>query len=165
MPTGRNIQLTKQIGEYLVACELARRELLVATFSGNVPGFDILAVDADGHSIPIQVKTIHSGEWQFSIDRFVEVRFEGKRQILGSKLAPPIPKLVCVFVLATDYGKDQFFILEWEQLRDTAVSYYTAWLASKNGVRPRNYKSLHCALSPGDLAKFKDQWVTIAKRL
>jgi hypothetical protein len=43
MATGRNNQLTKQLGEYLVACELARRGLLVATFSGNVPDFDLMA--------------------------------------------------------------------------------------------------------------------------
>jgi len=40
MATGRGNQLTKQLGEYLVACELARRGLLVATFSGNIPDLD-----------------------------------------------------------------------------------------------------------------------------
>ena len=42
MATGRSNMLIKQIGEYLVACELARRGLVVATFSGNVPDFDQL---------------------------------------------------------------------------------------------------------------------------
>ena len=91
MATGRSIQLNKQIGEYLVACELARRGLLVATFSGNVPDFDIIASDANGHSIPIQVKTIRGGEWQFSADKFVEVRFEGKNRYWSSKVVPRIP--------------------------------------------------------------------------
>jgi hypothetical protein len=45
MARGRSNQLTKQVGEYLVACELARRGLLVATFSGNVPDFDLIATD------------------------------------------------------------------------------------------------------------------------
>lgn len=53
MATGRNIQLNKRIGEYLVACELARRGLLVATFSGNVPDFDLVATSADGRSVPV----------------------------------------------------------------------------------------------------------------
>lgn len=151
MTTGRNIQLNKQIGEYLVACELARRGLLVATFSGNVPDFDILAADSKGSSIPIQVKTIRGGEWQFSIDKFVNVGFEGRKQILGSKLNLHIPRLLYVLVLATDYGKDRFFIIEWEQLRDIAVSAYSTWLAKKDGIRPRNHMSLHCSVSPQQL--------------
>lgn len=166
MATGRSIQLNKQIGEYLAACELARRRgLLVATFSGNVPDFDIIAVNANGHSIPIQVKTIRGGDWQFSVDKFVEVQFEDKKQILGSRLVPQIPHLLCILVLATEYGKDRFFILEWEQLQEIAVSGYSTWLAAKNGVRPRNYKSLHCSVSPEQLAEFENQWDKISERL
>ena len=165
MATGHSIQLTKQIGEYLVACELARRELLVATFSGNVPDFDIIASDAKGHSIPIQVKTIRGGDWQFSIDKFVEVRFEGKKQILGTNVVPRIPRLLYILVLATEYGKDRFYILEWEQLRDILVSSYSANLDAKNGVKPRNYKSLHCHVRPKQLTDFEGQWDKITKRL
>jgi len=152
MATGRRNKITQQIGEYLVACELARRGLLVATFSGNVPDFDIIAADANGHSIPIQVKTIRSGEWQFNnAGKFIEVRFEDKK--------------LCILVLATEYGKDRFYILEWEQLRDIVVSSYSAWLAAKDGVRPRNYESLHCSVSPEQLAEFENQWDKITERL
>jgi len=165
MATGRSIQLNKQIGEYLVACELARRGFLVATFSGNVPDFDILAGDAGGRSTPVQVKTIRGGSWQFSVDKFVKVRFEGKKQVLGSKIAPKIHHLPCVFVLATDYGNDRFFILEWEQLQNIVVSNHTAYLAAKGGVRPKNYKSLHCSVYPDQLADFENRWDTITKRL
>ncbi len=168
MATGRSNQLNKQIGEYLVACELARRELLVTTFSGNVPDFDILAADSKGTSIPIQVKTIRGGSWQFSADKFVEVRFggaEGKKQILGSKRSPRIPHLLCILVLATEYGKDRFFILEWEELRDIAVSGYRKWLATKGGVRPQKYDSLRCCVSPQQLLEFENQWGKVAKAL
>ena len=165
MATGRSIQLNKQLGEYLVACELARRGFLVATFSGNVPDFDLIAGDAKGHSIPIQVKTIRGGAWQFSANKFVKVRFEGKKQILGGKVVPRVRHLLCVFVLATEYGKDRFYVLEWEQLRDIVVAQYRAWLAAHNGVRPRSYDSLHCTVLPDQLAKFEDRWDTIAERL
>ena len=47
MATGRDIQLTKMIGEYLVCAELCRRGLLATTFTGNVPEFDILATDKE----------------------------------------------------------------------------------------------------------------------
>ena len=165
MATGCSVQLNKQIGEYLVASELATRGLLVATFSGNVPDFDIIAADAKGNSIPIQVKTIRKGSWQFSLDKFVEVQLQGKKQILGSKVAPRIPNLLFVFVLATIYGKDRFFILDWDELQDVVISSYNKWIASKDGVRPRNYKSLHCAVSPEQLAVFEDQWGKITERL
>lgn len=166
MATGRDIQLNKQIGEYLVACELARRGLLVATFSGNVPDFDILAVDPKGNSIPIQVKTIRGGQWQFSIDKFVEVEFEEKKQILGKKIVPRVPHLLCVLVVASNnYGQDRFFILEWEQLRDIIVESYKESLALKGGVRPRNYKSLHCAASVSQLVEFENKWERITRKL
>jgi hypothetical protein len=165
MASGRSIQLNKQIGEYLVACELARRGLLVATFSGNVPDFDIVAADGSGSSIPIQVKTIRGGAWQFSADKFMTIQFEGKKQIPGKKIEPNIPHLICVLVLATEYGKDRFYILEWEQLRDLAVEHYCSWLATKGGIRPKNYKSLHCSVLPKHLTEFEENWDMIKARL
>lgn len=165
MATGRSIQLNKQIGEYLVACELARRGLLIATFSGNVPDFDIVAADTEGSSIPIQVKTIRGGSWQFSADKFMEIRFEGKKQVPGKKLEPRIPHLLCVMVLATEYGKDRFFIIEWEELRDIAVERYCSWLMAKDGIRPKNHKSLHCSVLPQHLAKFENNWQRITAKL
>lgn len=165
MATGRSIQLNKQIGEYLVACELARRGLLVATFSGNVPDFDILAADLKGISIPIQVKTVRGGQWQFSADQFVKVSFKGKRQILGANIKPRIRQLICVLVYATEYGKDEFFILKWEQLRQVVISKYRLWLASKNGIRPRNHESMHCSADIQDLQQFKNQWGAITDEL
>jgi len=119
MATGRSNQLIKQIGEYLVACELARRGLLVATFSGNVPDFDLIATDFKGSSCPIQVKTIKGGSWQFSIDKFADITFDGSKQLIGDKKPLPIRQLVCVFVLAAEkYGEDQFFVLEWSKVQE-----------------------------------------------
>ncbi len=50
MATGRDIQLTRQIGEYLAAAELGRRGWVATTFTGSLPGFDILAVNTDGQN-------------------------------------------------------------------------------------------------------------------
>ena len=94
MATGRGNQLIKQIGEYLVACELARQGLLVATFSGNIPDFDLIATDLKGSSCPIQVKTIKGGSWQFSIDKFADITFEGNKQLIGDKKPLSMPHLV-----------------------------------------------------------------------
>ena len=48
MKTGRSKYLTKQAGEYLVAAELSRRGYIATTFTGNVPDYDIIAVDDSG---------------------------------------------------------------------------------------------------------------------
>ena len=166
MSTGRGNQLIKQVGEYLVACELARRGLLVATFSGNVPDFDLIATDFKGSSCPIQVKAIKGGAWQFSIDKFAEITFDGNVQRIGDKKPLHIPDLVCVFVLAAkNYGEDQFFILEWSQVGDILVANYRRWLDSHGGVRPRSPSSLHCAIVQSDLQEFKDDWSIIQRRL
>lgn len=166
MATGRSNQLIKQVGEYLVACELARKGLLVATFSGNVPDFDLIATDLKGSSCPIQVKTIKGGSWQFSIEKFADVTLEGNKQLIGAKKPLSIPGLVCVFVLAAEeYGKDQFYILEWAEVQDITIANYTHWLDSHGGVRPRKPESLHCAIAPSDLEDHKDKWSIITERL
>jgi hypothetical protein len=166
MATGRSNQLVKQVGEYLVACELARQELLVATFSGNVPDFDLIATDPKGSSCPIQVKTIKGGAWQFSIDKFAHITFEGNKQIIGEKKPLPIPQLICVFVLAAEkYGSDQFFVLEWAEVQNILINNYKRWLDSHGGVRPRKHDSLHCSIVQADLQKYKDKWSIIRKKI
>jgi hypothetical protein len=164
MAPRHDTQLTRQIGEHLVTAELGRREILASPFAGNVPLIDILACNK-GKAIPLQVKAIRGGDWQFTINKFVEVKVENEIQILGEKLTPNIPRLLCVFVLlSTDYGKDKFFIFEWEQLQDIAESKYRVWLVAKGGRRPRNQEALHCGISPNDLAEFEGNWNIIADR-
>lgn len=166
MSTGRSNQLLKQLGEYLVACELARRGLLVATFSGNVPDFDLIATDFKGDSCPIQVKTSKSGAWQFAIDKFADITLDGDRQIIGVKKALPIPHLLCVFVIAgSSYGADQFFILEWSAVQDLLIANHRRWLDSHGGVRPKNPGSMHCTLLARDLQDYRDNWALVSGRL
>jgi hypothetical protein len=112
MATGRNVQLTKQVGEYLVASELARRGYVSSTFSGNVPDFDIVATNQSGITRLIQVKTINGASWQFSIDRFATIEMEGNKQIIGRKKAQPIEQLIFALVkLGQKYGEDESYIL------------------------------------------------------
>ena len=98
MATGRSVQLTKQVGEYLVAAEVCRRGYIATTFTGNVPHYDIIASDENGRHQAVQVKTIASRAWQFDMRDFVEIRLDGKRQVIGKPVHPPYPDLVCVFV-------------------------------------------------------------------
>ena len=166
MATGRSNQLIKQVGEYLVACELARRGLLVATFSGNVPDFDLIATDFKDSSCPIQVKTSKGGSWQFSIDKFADITFDGSKQLIGAKKPLPIQQLVCVFVLAGEkYGEDKFFIIEWSKLQGILIANHRHWLESHGGIRPKKPTSMHCAISERDLREYKDNWIVISSKL
>jgi hypothetical protein len=165
MATGRSNQLIKQIGEYLVASEIARHGLLVATFSGNVPDFDLIATDSKGSSCPLQVKTASKGTWQFSVDKFADITFDGKKQIIGQPIPQMIPDLICVFVIAGDmYGEDQFFILEWASVQEIVIANHKRWLEAHGGVRPRKPESMHCTVTKADLGDFKNNWSLIGNR-
>ncbi len=114
-------QLTKQVSEYLVAAELARRGLLSATFAGSVRHYDIIASGPTGGHVPVQIKTINGGAWQLDIRDFVEVAMDGNRQIVGAPKPAPYA-LVYVFVALQAYGSDRFFILAYESLRDLLLT-------------------------------------------
>lgn len=45
MQSGRQNQLTKQTGEYLVCAELCRRGYIASSFTGNVPEYDVIAIN------------------------------------------------------------------------------------------------------------------------
>jgi hypothetical protein len=165
MTPGRSNQLTKQVGEYLVASELARRGLLVATFSGNVPDFDLIATDGRGLSLPVQVKTATAASWPFNLRRFVAITLDGRRQVLGDLSPLTTPDLIWVFVaLGSRYGEDSFYILEERQVQDILVGNYRAHLAEHDGIRPRAPRSQSRYLKSPDLAKYQDNWQAITDR-
>ena len=83
MPTGRRTKLIEAVEEFLAATELCRRNLIATPFSGNVPHYDIIESGEQGGHLAIQVKAIHGPHWQFSITKFVDVEFDGERQVLG----------------------------------------------------------------------------------
>ncbi len=157
MATGRDNQLTKQVGEFLVAAELARRGFLAATFSGNVPDYDIIATNEEFNSIPIQVKAITGSSWQLDIRRFVRVELEGKRQVVGRPIKLPRP-IICVMVALSEYGSDRFYILDWKQLRNIIVRGYRLYLKNHGGARPKKFDSFHTAINEAQLQKFRDNW-------
>ncbi|HEY7555290.1 MAG TPA: hypothetical protein VIH18_10835 [Candidatus Binatia bacterium] len=157
MATGRANQLTKQIGEYLVAAELGRRGLIAATFSGSVPDYDIVATDAEFRSVLIQVKAVTGGSWQFDIRRFVDVRLEGDRQVVGA-LAPPVHSVAVVMVALSRTGDDRFYILPWTKLQEIIVTGYQNYLSRHGGIRPKRVDSFHCQITENDLLSFKDAW-------
>lgn len=165
MATGRNMQLTKQVGEYLVAAELCFRGLLATTFTGNVSEYDIVASDGTGKTWHFQVKTIRGGAWQFSIDRFAKVRFAGKRQIIGKPYSFPMSGILCVFVVLSEKNPPRYFILTLRQLQSLLIRNYKAYLKRHKGRRPKKFQSLHSSLKPTEISTYENNWKLITKTL
>ena len=164
MVSGRSMQLTKQIGEYLVAAELCRRGLIATTFTGNVPDFDILAINEKYITIPVQVKTIKKGNWQFDAGRYIKIEIDGDIQKVTGKTDLSDPTLVHIFVKLIDHGRDEFYIFELRDLQDIIFNGYQNYLLEKKGIRPKNPKSKHVAIWPKQLTEFKDNWKLIQDR-
>ena len=150
--TGRDIQLTRQIGEHLVTAELGRRGYLATPFAGNIPMFDLLAADPSGRAILIQVKAINGPSWQFSANKFLRIELVDNEQIVKGALSLSNPELLCIFVLIKGAGKDEFYIFHLRDLQKHFIRSY------KGGRRPKNPKSMHCAIWPKDLEPFRDNW-------
>ena len=162
MATGQSMQLAKQVGEYLTAAELCRRGFVAATFSGNVPHYDILASNEQGKKIAVQVKTIRGGSWQFDARKFVEITMSGNKQMLGVKKKEPYPNLICIFILIDKYGSDKFYLFTWNELQDMIINNYKNWLKKHGGRRPRKPNSFHSSLNPEVLENYSDNWDIIS---
>ena len=114
----------------------------------------------------MQVKTSRGVSWQFGkISLYCDIKFDGKRQVVGERKTCPVQRLIMVFVMLADYGNDRFYILPWEVLRDVLVDHHAVYLARNNGIRPRRWDSLHCAISAMDLEPYLDNWDAVEKNL
>lgn len=163
MATGRGNQLTKQVGEYLVAAEVCRRGFIATTFTGNVPHYDIIASNSTGGHQAIQVKAILSNAWQFDIRDFVDVKLDG--QILGRPTQIAYPGSICVFVRLRKYGTDEFYIMTWEDLQKVAIAHHREFLSRHGAVRPRKHDSFHMAIHPEMMTEHRDNWGILERRL
>ena|SRR5208283_1316504 len=159
MATGRSTHLTRQIGVHLIAAKLGRFGYIATPFAGNVPDFDLLIADDKGHSIPVQVKAINGGSWQFQITKFLDIEIIEDVQHVKGEQKLTNPNLVCIFVLLSKDEKDDFFIF---RLMDLQIFFSKTY---KGGRRTKNPDSLHCAILPKDLEQFRNNWSLIDKSL
>ena len=164
MAAGRKNQLTKQIGEYLVAAELCRRGLIATTFTGNVPDFDIIATNERFETIPIQVKTIRGGNWQFDAKKIINIDIDNGVQRVIDKTSLSNPDLICIFVRLFYQGNDDFYIFRFRELQEIIFDGYIQYLLRINGMRPRNRNSTHTGVNPKNLERFKNNWDLITNQ-
>jgi len=143
------INLHVRLVSIFVVAKLGRLGILATPFAGNVPNIDLLASDISGHSLPIQVKAINGPSWQFSATSFLDIEYEGNRQVIKGKKVLLNPRLICVFVFIKKDGNDDFYILPLKNLQEHFYKNY------KGGVRPKKSKSTHCAVWPKELTKYQ----------
>ena len=167
MASGRDNHLTKSIGEYLVCAELCRRGYLATSFTGNVPDYDILAINEKCITVPIQVKAIKSTSWQLDAAKYLDIthgetgiqKLQGKKRFQNSKL-------ICVFVKIAPEGrdeKDEFYLFRQRDLQNIIARGYRNWLKKCGGLRPRNPKTTHFAITPKELSEYCNNWDLLKK--
>jgi hypothetical protein len=164
MASGRKNQLTKQIGEYIVAAELCRRGLIATTFTGNVPDFDIIATNEAFETIPIQVKTIRQGAWQLDAKKYLNIAIDNGVQKIIDKLNLSNPNMVCVFVKLISQGNDEFYIFRLVDLQEIIFEFHSQYLEKHGGRRPKNENSTHTGVNPNLLERFKNNWNLITNQ-
>ena len=161
MPRNFKTQLAGQIGESLVVAELGRRGIVATAFAGNVPDIDILAY-RHGQTLALQVKSVRAGSISFDAKRFMQIEFDGDRQIITKQAQNLDDALIFVFVsIGGKLGEDRFFILEQGRLRHIIQDNHASWLAKHGGIRPRNPQSTHTAVSIAELDQYRDNWALI----
>ena len=163
MRSGTQNQLVRQVGEHLVAAELGRLGVLSTPFAGNVPGFDLVAVAANGRAQPIQVKAIRGGSWQFNADTFLEIEQDGKVQRVKGLRTLANPNMWCVFVMLRQSAvdRDRFFVFQWREIQRLCAADY----GEGEIRRPKNPESHHYAVRPDQLVRFEDNWDQLLRAL
>ena len=167
MVTGRQKQLIKQVGEYLVAAELCRRELIATSFTGNVPIFDILAITSEDKMKTIQVKaTTTNGGWNLDAVDFLDFEplTDSSQYIKGIRNLSNNNTIFC-FVKLGSFGKgktysdgDEFYLLPIDKLQRIIEEKYSSFLTKVNHIRPNKHDSHHTKIKKDDIASFKDNW-------
>lgn len=170
MSRGRNNHLTGQIAEHLVVSELGRRGFAATGFSGNVPTFDVLAVDKKCRVVPIQVKATTADNWITRATTWMNVDLEkdGLTQRSSGPTSLSTPNLIYVCVKIASHGsnqRDRYFVLAMKDLQQVCIKAYTDWMDTISWKRPKNPKSFECRYTVQHLREFEDNWAIIEDRL
>jgi hypothetical protein len=170
MSRGRQNQLTGQIAEHLVVAELGRLGLAATGFSGNIPTFDVLAVDENCRVVPIQVKASMGDNWPSDARKWmnIEMEMETLRQDFRGPSTLATPDLIYVCVAIAPHGadrRDRFFVLTMKDLQHVCIVAYSNWMVPKDWKRPRNPHSFDCRYDIAQLAQFEGNWDLIRNRL
>lgn len=163
MSNGVSNKLTGQIGEHLVAAKLGSLGFYASPYSGNVPDFDITAVNSlTLKSLPVQVKTSNANTLVHSqIDKWIEVELDKNNKYHFGELLPVTnPEMIWVIVklAAGDIQHARFFICTKLEIRDRIVKRFMKFMEKHDFKRPGGGGSLQAILKYKELADTEDKW-------
>lgn len=144
----RDSRATGQAGEYFVAAEICRRGGTATTFTGNMPGYDIVAGDAAGNrQVQISVKTKNTERfWTTDGVRDAEARPDGEVARFW------------VFVDLSGGRPPEYYVVPDNDIRDSIRRMHGEYqdrYEAKHGRRRDN--SIH-GVRVKDIAEFQDRW-------
>jgi hypothetical protein len=157
MPTARDNQKVRDLGRELIVAELGRRGLEARPIGSNLE-----VLDREDHVIPIWFKAIKGESWQFTIDRFLDIRIHPDHQEVRGRKPLPDPSRVCIFVrilLSPGGTTGEFYVFRKRELWDHFARTY------KGRAAPYDVGSTHCAIWPRDLEKHRDRWEVLTSAL
>jgi len=133
-------------GEAFVSAEILRRGGYAATFSGNMPGIDILASDADhGHQITIQVKTRTGGDWQTTPRR-------GQRHTKD----PHDNRFWVLVDLAPEHP--DYYVMPAYWIENDIFKTHAAFVARHGGPESFEHEWTHHKITTTRVKKWQDRW-------
>ena len=149
---------------------LGRLGLAATGFSGNIPTFDVLAVDENCRVVPIQVKASTGDSWPSDARTWMNISMDAEalRQQFRGPRALATPDLIYVCVSIAPQGTDQrdrFFVLTMKDLQRVCIDAYSHWMGPKDWKRPRNPHSFDCRYETKHLTSFEGNWDLIRNRL
>lgn len=145
MPKLRNDQVGRA-GEYFVAAEIVRRGGYAVTFSGNMPGIDIIASDPDQtRMVTVQVKTKTRGDWQTSTRR---ARPHAEDPLDGR------------FWVLVDLGTEHpgYFVMPAWWIENDIHEAHQAYVEKRGGHRAQNDLSTHHSIKLGRVEQWRGRW-------
>lgn len=163
MSSGISNKLTAQIGEHLVSAMLGTLGFYATPYSGNVPGFDITAVDSETlRAFPVQVKTSNGGALIHStINKWVEHSIDKKNyQQIGKPLPLHNPNLIWVMVRIKDnnLATARYFVCTEKEIQERIVNRFIKFMEKHDYRRPGGGASTQAVLDIRNMIDLENNW-------
>ncbi|MGX5914804.1 hypothetical protein ACR0ST_08750 [Aliidiomarina sp. Khilg15.8] len=163
MSSGAHNKLIGQVGEHLVAAKLGMLGFYASPYAGNVPGFDLTAVESKTlASFPVQVKCSTGGTLAHTlIDSWVETEIDptGKYSFGSLKqLDHPDMLWVLVNIRQSKMEEARYFLCLESDIQRLAVERFMPFMQRHDFRRPKGGSSKQAILTTQELSDFEDNW-------
>lgn len=161
-----NNKLVGQVGEHLLSAKLGMKGYYASPYAGNVPAFDITAVNAETlESFVIQVKTSTTNTLlQSDIDKWIETDIDETGLYSFGRLKELTnPDMIWVAVNLNDDNlhETRYFLCREYEIQKAIVERFVTWIKGHNYRRPKGGKSTQAILKIEDMLPFEDNWAIL----